>query len=123
VPQHPRELVNHRLIAATSSLGNQEWRFGKDDRLSIRISPALLCNSNAAVVEAVEQSWGISRLLSYQVGHSITAGLIRLVLESFEREPLPVHLVHLEGRRASAKVRAFVDFAAKRLRTDPLINS
>jgi DNA-binding transcriptional LysR family regulator len=44
------------------------------------------------------------------------------VLESFERKPLPVHLVHLEGRRASAKVRAFIDFAAHRLRDDPVIN-
>ena len=122
VPQHPSELTDRRLIVATSSLGNQEWRFGKDDKLAVRINPALFCNSNAAVVQAVEQGWGVSRLLSYQVGPSVTAGRIRLVLESFEREPLPVHLVHLEGRRASAKVRAFVDFAASRLRKDPLIN-
>jgi hypothetical protein len=27
-----------------------------------------------------------------------------------------VHLVHLEGRRAAARVRAFVEFAADRLR-------
>lgn len=122
VPQHPGDLAGHRLIVATSSLGSQEWRFGRDDRLAVRINPALVCNSNAAVVEAVEQGWGISRLLSYQVGPSITAGRIRLVLESFEREPMPVHLVHLEGRRASAKVRAFIDFAARRLRADPVIN-
>ena len=122
VPQQPSDLAQHRLIVATSSLGNHEWRFGKDDRLSVRINPALMCNSNSAVVEAVEQGWGISRLLSYQVGPSIAAGRIRLVLESFERTPLPVHLVHLEGRRASAKVRAFIDYAASRLRNDPVIN-
>lgn len=122
VPQQPGDLSDHRLIVATSSLGSHEWRFGEDDRLAVRIHPALVCNSNAAVVHAVEQGWGISRLLSYQVGPSVTAGRIRLVLESFERKPLPVHLVHLEGRRASAKVRAFIDFAAHRLRDDPVIN-
>lgn len=122
VPQHPDELADHRLIVATSSLGHHEWRFGRDDRLTVRISPGLMCNSNAAIVQAVERGWGISRLLSYQVGPSITTGRIRLILESFERAPLPVHLVHLEGRRASAKVRAFVDFASARLRKDPLIN-
>lgn len=122
VPQHPSDLAGHRLIVATSSLGSQEWRFGKDDSLAVRINPALVCNSNAAVVEGVESGWAISRLLSYQVGPSIAAGRIRLVLESFERAPLPVHLVHLEGRRASAKVRAFIDFAASRLRGDPVIN-
>lgn len=122
VPQQPGDLTDHRLIVATSSLGSHEWRFGEDDRLAVRIHPALVCNSNAAVVHAVEQGWGVSRLLSYQVGPSVTAGRIRLVLESFERKPLPVHLVHLEGRRASAKVRAFIDFAAHRLRDDPVIN-
>lgn len=123
VPQHPAELTNHRLVAATSSLGHHEWRFGQDDGIAVRISPTLLCNSNAAVVQCIEQGWGISRMLSYQVGPSITAGRIRLVLESFERAPLPVHLVHIEGRRASAKVRAFVDYASERLRKDPLINA
>jgi DNA-binding transcriptional LysR family regulator len=122
VPQHPADLARHRLIVATSSLGSQEWRFGDDDRLAVRIHPSLTCNSNAAVVQAVEQGWGVSRLLSYQVGPSVTAGRIRLVLESFERKPLPVHLVHLEGRRASAKVRAFIDYAAARLREDPVVN-
>lgn len=122
VPQNPSELIQHRLIVATASLGSQEWRFGEDERLTVRINPALTCNSNAAVVQAVEQGWGVSRLLSYQVGPSVTAGRIRLVLEDYERKPLPVHLVHLEGRRASAKVRAFVDYAAERLRDDPVIN-
>nr|WP_244181644.1 hypothetical protein [Blastomonas natatoria] len=44
------------------------------------------------------------------------------MLEAFERQPLPVHLVHLEGRRASAKVRSFVDYATSRLRADPVVN-
>jgi hypothetical protein len=32
-----------------------------------------------------------------------------------------VHLVHAEGRRAAAKVRAFVDFAVPRLRAHPAL--
>lgn len=122
VPAHPAELPDHRLIAPGGSAGSQEWRFGRDEKLVVRVTPQLVCNSNAAIVQSLEAGWGISRLLSYQVGPSITAGRIRLVLEEYERAPLPVHLVHLEGRRASAKVRAFVDFAAERLRRDPLIN-
>jgi hypothetical protein len=33
-----------------------------------------------------------------------------------------VHLLHVEGRRAAAKVRAFVDFAAARLREAPALH-
>jgi hypothetical protein len=35
---------------------------------------------------------------------------------------LPIHIIHPEGRRASAKVRAFVDLAVDRLRANHLIN-
>jgi DNA-binding transcriptional LysR family regulator len=44
------------------------------------------------------------------------------VLSDYEIEPLPVHVVHPEGRRASAKVRAFVDLVVERLRADRHIN-
>ncbi|WP_110298046.1 LysR substrate-binding domain-containing protein [Blastomonas natatoria] len=73
-------------------------------------------------LHVVEQGGGVSRLLFCQVGPSVTYGRVRLVLEAFERQPLPVHLVHLEGRRASAKVRSFVDYATSRLRADPVVN-
>ena len=35
-----------------------------------------------------------------------------------EETEVPIHVVHVEGRRASAKVRAFVDLAVHRLRAD-----
>ncbi|MEL6208846.1 MAG: LysR family transcriptional regulator [Pseudomonadota bacterium] len=38
------------------------------------------------------------------------------ILNEFEPETLPIHLVHIEGRRAPAKVRTFIDFAKERLR-------
>ena len=44
------------------------------------------------------------------------------VLSEFEREPLPVHVVHREGRQASQRVRAFIDLAVERLRADASLN-
>ena len=38
------------------------------------------------------------------------------MLECFEPEPLPVHLVHQEGLRVMAELRYFLDFAQERLR-------
>jgi hypothetical protein len=39
-----------------------------------------------------------------------------------EPPPIPVQLVSADGRKAAAKVRAFVDFAAERLRAEPVLN-
>jgi DNA-binding transcriptional LysR family regulator len=122
VPTHPTDLAGHRLIVPGGSIESQEWRFGHDEKLAVRVAPRMCCNSNASIVQAVEQGWGVSRLLSYQIGPSIAAGKTRPLLEEYERAPLPVHLVHMEGRRASAKVRAFVDLATERLRLDPVLN-
>ena len=46
------------------------------------------------------------------------------MLADFELEPvsIPIHVVHLEGRRAAGRVRAFVDLLAERLRADPTIS-
>jgi DNA-binding transcriptional LysR family regulator len=62
---------------------------------------------------------GITRLLSYQVSSHVRSGALQVVLGEFEAAPLPVHVVHHEGRRATQKVRAFVDLAVERLRGDP----
>ena len=43
-------------------------------------------------------------------------GALRLILEDFEPEPLPVSLLHREDRLPQAKVQRFIAFAAPRLR-------
>jgi DNA-binding transcriptional LysR family regulator len=65
--------------------------------------------------------WGISRLLSYQVAPSEAQGTLRTVLDEFRPAPVPVHVVHPEGRIASAKVRAFVDFMVEELRRNEIL--
>jgi DNA-binding transcriptional LysR family regulator len=65
---------------------------------------------------------GITRLLSYQVAEHVRSGALQVVLQDFEAAPLPVHVVHYEGRRATQKVRAFVDMAVQTLRADPALH-
>ena len=82
----------------------------------------LFCSTNEAAVQAAIAGWGLTRLLSYQVAPALVAGQLQTVLSVFEEEPLPVHIVHPDRRHAPAKVRRFIDFAAKRLRANRLIN-
>jgi hypothetical protein len=48
-------------------------------------------------------------------------GELELVLERYESAPPPIHIVHREGRHATAKVRTFVDMMIERLRGDSAI--
>jgi DNA-binding transcriptional LysR family regulator len=122
VPDQPSDLTRHRIIAATSAWTSLDWRFGRDSRTVAHVTPALFCNSNEGAISAARSGWGLTRVLSYQIGPDLLSGALQTTLDDFEEEPLPIHIVHPEGRNASAKVRAFVDFAAVRLRANRFVN-
>lgn len=116
IPDGPEDLAHHRIIATTSSSAMVDWQFGQEGRVPKGFVPGLYCNTVAASIAAAEAGWGIVRALSYQVVAQVRTGRLRLVLADHEGESLPIHIAHPEGRRAAAKTRAFVDFAAPRLR-------
>lgn len=122
-PLAPDDLRHHRIIGRDGVFGGSEWRFGMDDSIRVPISTRLICNTNDAVIEAVSAGWGISRFQSYQVAAPIADGRLVPVLTDFEREAVPIHIVHAEGRESSARLRAFVDFTAQRLRSDPRLHA
>ncbi|WP_397399930.1 LysR family transcriptional regulator [Phenylobacterium sp.] len=122
VPDQPSDLTSHRIIAATSAWTSLDWRFGRDSRTVAHVTPALFCNSNEGAISAARSGWGLTRVLSYQIGPDLLSGALQTTLDDFEEAPLPIHIVHPEGRNASAKVRAFVDFAAIRLRANRFVN-
>ena len=122
-PRRPEDLTAHRLVQSRALGGGAEWRFDDGGRdIAIAVPPRLRMNTNDAVIEAVLRGWGLSRLLSYQVAHHVREGRLQTVLTDFEPPPLPIHIVHQEGRLVSAKLRAFVDFMAERLRADTSID-
>jgi DNA-binding transcriptional LysR family regulator len=121
-PKHPSDLAGHRIIAATSAWTSLEWRFGRGGATAVHVKPTLFCNSNEAAIIAARSGWGLTRVLSYQIGLDLLEGRLQTTLDEFEEEPLPIHVVHPEGRNASAKVRAFLEFTAARLRANRLLN-
>lgn len=120
-PRAPDELAGHHLI--TLSIEGQEhvaW-----DRRAGRRAPQtverLVVNTNAVKVAAAVAGHGIARALAYQVADEVGDGRLRVVMAPHEPPPVPVHLVHPEGRATSAKVREFLRFATPRLRAMPLL--
>lgn len=117
LPRTPGDLTRHRVVAARPATPTDDWRFA--DGVSVRVKPRLAFNANASAIAAVKDGWGLTRVLSYQIGPELGGGALQTVLTGFEPEPLPIHLVHAEGARVSAKVRRFIDLAAARLRVHP----
>ncbi len=123
VPEYPEDLANHEIILASNVEPSTTWRFeSPNGKISVKVSPRLYCNQNGAAIEAAKQGFGITRLMSYQVGDEFQKGSLKRILQDFEAEALPVNIIHLEGRQANAKIRSFIDLAVARLKANPHIN-
>ncbi|MCE8022904.1 LysR family transcriptional regulator [Billgrantia aerodenitrificans] len=123
-PQHPDDLGQHRIVMASGISLQPEWTFFSktgEKGASYRLKPRLVINVNDGAAQAAAAGWGVTRLLSYQVTPQLERGELVTVLEDFEAPPLPVHIVHREGRRPAAKVRAFIDLLAGRLREEAVL--
>jgi len=122
-PQTLADLSSHTLIAASAVTPTCEWKFGQGaEQSSVRVKPRLTVNTNDAALEAAVQGFGITRLMSYQVAAHLAAGQLQIVWPEFEPASMPVHVLHREGRYPSAKIRAFVDLIAARIRENPALN-
>jgi DNA-binding transcriptional LysR family regulator len=97
------------------------FRIGKSDRI-VPIRPRLLLNSAEAAIDASIAGLGVTRVLSYQIARAHQDGLLEVALAEFEPTPWPVSLVYASQGRLPLKVRAFLDFAAPRLRKAMLRN-
>lgn len=84
--------------------------------LVVPVSARLSVTTAEAAVRASLGHVGATRLLHYQVAEAVKAGALRIVLEPFEIEPVPVSLVHAARGQMPVKMRRFLDFAVPRLR-------
>jgi DNA-binding transcriptional LysR family regulator len=120
--QHGRPLVpgDVRALPTVRHTGldpRPEWMFRGNKRGGlIPIAPVLTTNQIDAALEACEFGLGLGRFLSYQAAPARSRGRLVYVLEDFEIEPVPIHIVFLPAKPRSARVRTFVDACVNELR-------
>ncbi len=113
------DMAQHSTVAATGVLPGAEWRLkpGSHAGNILKLAPRWTCTSNETAVAAAVAGHGLTQQMLYKVADPLAEGKLRIVLPQYEPEPLPVNLLHREGRHASMKVRAFLDLAKERLQT------
>lgn len=113
------DLQRHRLAAPSSVTEVDSWDFqAAGIRRNLDIAPAFVANTIDASIDAARDGWAITRVLSYQVSDELQSGHLVEVLGGYEDRRMPIHLVHAEGPLRAAKIRAFVDHAARLLRKE-----
>lgn len=129
VPRQAADLARHDAIGVAVNGGVvAPWalyppgRKSKAEREIGHPRMQLTANTGEVGIAAALAGRGLARALSYQVAAHVQAGRLQIVLADHEPAAVPVQVVSVDGRRASAKVKAFVDFAVDRLRREPVLN-
>jgi len=116
-PQRPEDLMQHDCIA-WSILGPRDtWWFqdsGREQQYPIRTRLATTLAESA--VDAATAGLGLVQTTSYQASQAIGDGRLVIVLRRFECAVTPVSLVYARDRLLPLRLRAFVDFAAPRMK-------
>ena len=116
-PTRPPELAGHNCVTFEGLAAPATWSFGAGKaETTVPVRSRLQVNTAEAAIDAAIAGLGLTRVLSYQADAAARAGALRVVLEPFEPPPWPVSLVHAGQGRLPVKLRAFLDFAAPRLK-------
>jgi DNA-binding transcriptional LysR family regulator len=129
VPRSVDDLAHHDAIGFAINGGvTAPWALyppgsrTRADRVIAQPRMQLTANTSGMSIAAALAGRGLARALSYQVADDVRADRLRIVLADHEPAPIPVQVVYVDGRKAAAKVKAFVDYAVERLRAQPVIN-
>lgn len=117
IPRVPEDVHAHTCVRHTGLAPRSEWQFRAGRRtVTVPLNALLSCNDIDSSLQACAAGHGLGLFLSYQTAPYRNEKRLRYVLEEFEIEPLPVHVVYPHSRLVSGKVRAFVDECVATLR-------
>lgn len=118
-PAAPADLAALPCVNFDQMSPASTWPFrpkGARRMVDVPVKHRLSVSTAEAAVWAAAQGVGATRVLHYQCAAAVGDGTLRIVLQGFEIEPVPIHLIHAARGALPLKTRAFLDFAADRLR-------
>lgn len=116
-PGHPDEVAEHAGLLYTGAPERRSWTWRQPDgtERSVQARARLSANNGELLLQAAEAGLGLCLQPSFIVEESIAAGRLAAILTGIEWRASTCYAVYPPGRHLSAKVRALVDFLARRL--------
>jgi len=119
-PDVPEDIKRHRLVATQAYRDMVQWGFQTEgEQNNIKAHARVSCATVQAAIDAAAHGAGLTRCLSYPLYDYLNNGRLKRILQPHELPALPVHVVYRERRRASMRVRSFVDYIIDGLREHP----
>jgi DNA-binding transcriptional LysR family regulator len=115
-PETPEDLASHNgLVYSYLSTANV-WRFASRDgrEIPVAVTGSLRINNGIVLAEAAVAGHGVLVAPSFYVAPLLRSGRLRRILTAYGLPELGIYAVYPERTHVPPKVRAFVDFLAKR---------
>jgi len=111
MPSHPKELQQANCVSA-----GRPWLFREGEReFSLQVSGNLDFNIGAPAIDACVAGMGFGMFLSYQVAPQVHSKQLCIVLQAFERAPMPLSIVYPHARLLPRRMRLFIEWMKSEL--------
>jgi DNA-binding transcriptional LysR family regulator len=122
-PREPGDLANHNCISYMHygfvELTRQWTLHGPEGEISVAISGDLHSNSPDMLRAAALAGRGITMVPSFLFAEAGGPSTLRRILVDYHAGEQPIVAVYPHRQHMSAKVRSFIDFAARQIAADP----
>lgn len=120
-PETPEDLVRLDCIIDSNFREPGRWpiRDAAGRQTSVPVAGRIRYSNTEACVRAAETGLGLACVPAFVAAEALREGRVRQVLKALEPEPYAVHAIYPQNRHLAGKVRALVDFLARRYRGSP----
>jgi DNA-binding transcriptional LysR family regulator len=118
-PTEPADLARHEVLVYSYLPAPDMLKLHHPKRgaVRIRVSGRLRVNNSEVLASAVVEGLGVACLPDWSVREPLAQGRLRGLLPEWEPEGASIHAVFPGGRNLPERVRRFLDFLARSLRT------
>ncbi len=116
MPYSPQELIHHRCLVYNLINNLESWNLydTTGQLFKTRITPYLKASNGEFLRDAAVNGLGIVLLPTFIVYREIESGALLPLMTNYHASHLAVYAIYPQTRHLSQRVRAFVDFLAKR---------
>jgi DNA-binding transcriptional LysR family regulator len=120
-PETPEDLAAHNCLIYSYLSTANVWRFAAPDgrEIPVAVTGSFRINNGIVLAEAAAAGHGILLTPSFYVAPLLRDGRLKRILGEYSLPELGIHVVYLQREHIPPKVRAFIDFLAKRFGRKP----
>jgi DNA-binding transcriptional LysR family regulator len=124
-PRHPNDLVHHNCLLFTYELVANIWQFRRDTEVcQVSVTGSLASNHSEVLRQVCLDGAGLVLMPTWLINEDIRSSRLEAVLTDFQIQPqaeidMGIYALYLSNRRHSLRVKAFIDFLAKRFGSLP----